>query len=561
MRRTARNDFIKARAFAGRYVVFLAWDLIDWPTAPNESDLLGFAIERSEFDDAGAVRERYFLQGIKRFPNGDQTVAPGTPVSTAEHPIQAFQWGDYTVKPGIRYAYRIIPMRGTPKHLTADDKASLAFDIATQVEWLGAPPEASRPAHSVHFNRGVAGSQAYARKFGDQRPDQDDPNSEQMRWLSRNVFEAITSFIACALDATYRLEGAFYEFHYGPVLQALRDAVTRGVSVDLLYEAQEYKEVNEKAIAATALVDVCTPQRVRPGIRHNKFLVLLQNKKPIAVMTGSTNISAGGIFGHSNVLHIVWDKQVAQAYHDYWTQLKRTDVDTPSLRQFSNKVASIPPALPVDGCVTLFSPRDLNDDATLNWYAERYRAVRNLACMTFAFGLSSCFEHVLETNDEAVRYALFDKAIKTDIADSITTTSNNVVACGAKLAAGDLECFIGECLTGFNKNAYIHDKFLLCDPLGPDPLVVTGSANFSPASQECNDENMLVIPGDTEVADLYFGEFMRIFDHLYTRYVVGQLRKQGQSIPQAGYLKTTPAAWLTPQQDGRKRIRRVAFLA
>ena len=42
--------------------------------------------------------------------------------------------------------------------------------------------------------------------------------------------------------------------------------------------------------------------------------------------------------------------------------------------------------------------------------------------------------------------------------------------------------FSAETLTGFNKNLYIHDKFLLVDPLGDDPVVLTGSANFSAAS-------------------------------------------------------------------------------
>src|SRR5262249_18767715 len=51
------------------------------------------------------------------------------------------------------------------------------------------------------------------------------------------------------------------------------------------------------------------------------------------------------------------------------------------------------------------------------------------------------------------------------------------------------------------------------DPLGDDPIVVTGTANFSAPSQCANDENMLVIRGNTRVADIYFGEFMRIFDH------------------------------------------------
>ena len=42
-----------------------------------------------------------------------------------------------------------------------------------------------------------------------------------------------------------------------------------------------------------------------------------------------------------------------------------------------------------------------------------------------------------------------------------------------------MENFLGESLTGFNRNLYIHDKFMLVDPLGDDPIVVTGTANFS----------------------------------------------------------------------------------
>ena len=45
--------------------------------------------------------------------------------------------------------------------------------------------------------------------------------------------------------------------------------------------------------------------------------------------------------------------------------------------------------------------------------------------------------------------------------------------------------------------------------LGSDPIVVTGSANFSHASTNDNDENMLVIRGSQRVADSYFTEFNR----------------------------------------------------
>jgi phosphatidylserine/phosphatidylglycerophosphate/cardiolipin synthase-like enzyme len=120
---------------------------------------------------------------------------------------------------------------------------------------------------------------------------------------------------------------------------------------------------------------------------------------------------------------------------------------------------------------------------------------------------------------------------------------------------------MGERLTGFNRNLYIHDKFMLVDPLGDDPIVATGSANFSGASQWANDENMLVIRGNTRVADIYFGEFMRIFDHLYSRYIVGKMKKAGSSDPDAGFLKEKAADWVPAHfKKGRKQLRRLYFM-
>jgi phosphatidylserine/phosphatidylglycerophosphate/cardiolipin synthase-like enzyme len=65
---------------------------------------------------------------------------------------------------------------------------------------------------------------------------------------------------------------------------------------------------------------------------------------------------------------------------------------------------------------------------------------------------------------------------------------------------------------GVNVN-WIHTKFMLIDPLGNKPVSLAGSANFSTASVDSNDENMLLVRGDKRVADIFFGEFMRIFAH------------------------------------------------
>ena len=62
--------------------------------------------------------------------------------------------------------------------------------------------------------------------------------------------------------------------------------------------------------------------RTDTTISHNKFIVLLKDDMPVSVWTGSTNFTAGGIFGQSNVGHVVRNKEVARRYFDYWNKLK-----------------------------------------------------------------------------------------------------------------------------------------------------------------------------------------------------------------------------------------------
>ena len=566
MRQLQPGPVLNVRAIGGLHVVTLAWDFAEGQEA-KRSGLMGFAIERSELKN-GAVIERYYLRGIKRFKFKDEGLPAGTPVPTSEHPIQSFQWGDYTAKPKTTYRYKVVPTYGKPKLLELDEQSATTVEITTEAEeGKDVPNGAAR--HDVYFNRGVAGSQAYARKFEKtKKPDQTKPESEQMVWLSRGLFEALTGFTKLAAGddaADFRLRAMLYEFHYLPVGRAFKEAADAGADVDIRYEAQSYKDDNEAMIKKAGIKALCKPQKSRGGIRHNKFIVLIHKDVPVAVWTGSTNISAGGIFGHSNVGHAIWDHDVAQRYLEYWERLADAKVKASTLLG-ANLTAEATPALnalpPKDRILTLYSPRDDKKSLdTLRWYAKRMGSDHRIICSTFAFNLDDVFREVLETDDDTLRYAVFDKNPGKGVEDQIFTIDNAVIAPGAILAKGDLENFLGERLTGFNRNLYIHHKFILVDPLGSDPIVITGSANFSGASQSANDENMMVIRANKRVADIYFGEFMRIFDHLYARYIVGKLKKIGKQDPNAGFLKETAAEWV-PQhfKPGRKSLRRQYFM-
>jgi len=548
MRSTGESSVLKARAIAGTYVVVLAWDLIDGQEARLDG-LLGFAIWRTEHGAEGPV-ESYWMRGIKRFRDKDKGLPPGTPVSTADHPVQSFQWADYTARAGRSYSYRIFPVYGIPKLLKLDEDAAVNVDVRTETE-VGSSANGEGPQHDIYFNRGVIGSQAYAREFGNAAPDADDPKSREMVWLSRGLFEGLLRFIGRAKNENYALRAALYEFHYQPVANAFARAVEAGADVKIVYDAEsDYKVENLETIKRAGLdqMDAVVPRTVTEGIRHNKFIVLLDGDGPAAVWTGSTNISPGGIFGHSNVGHVVWDRDVATAYFRYWEYLAENLTPT-KLRPLNRELTPTPAGKPPENSVVpLFSARDEKTSMeTLQWYADRMAEAKEIACITVAFNLDEVFQQVISQDNDVIRYIVKDDDLGEG--EIIGHDRDVLFAAGAYLGKNSLVNFLEERGNPLNSNDYIHTKFMLVDPLSDDPLVVSGSANFSRPSQRTNDENMLVIRGDTRVADIYFGEYMRIFDHHYARYLVRKLKQEDKSDPNAGYLKENADGWVPSHFD------------
>ncbi len=85
-----------------------------------------------------------------------------------------------------------------------------------------------------------------------------------------------------------------------------------------------------------------------------------------------------------------------------------------------------------------------------------------------------------------------------------------------------------------------------------------GSANFSEASTNDNDENMLLIRGNQRVADIYFTEFNRLFNHYYFRAVRETLSRTGKTggLEASVFLDETDE-WLKKYQPGKLRTKRL----
>ena len=519
MRAKKLKSGILVQAVAGTNVVVLGWDVVDDTLKKN---LLGFAIQRTDHTES----ESYWLRGMKTFPDTNPPLEPGGNASSHEQPIQSFQWGDYTAKADHDYSYMIVPMYGAPGALT--DGESITVDIRTESEW-GNP-------HSVFFNRGAVASQEYARRFQNKKPSV--VGEAAYTWLSRGLLEAILAFIQRAKDKSFGLRGAIYEFQWFAVLHELKLAKARGADVRIIYDAIQNASMdpvskNVAAIAKAKIKGLCTGFE-NGKLMHNKFIVLTKNDKPVAVWTGSTNITENGIFGHLNCGHAVEDKDVAQSYLDYWSQLK-SDPGSPALKSWTDQSTPTPPNPPGEGVSEVFSPQ--TGLVTLNRYGEIADRAKRGLFMTFAFGMNKVFQPVYEQNDGVLRFALMEKEgngaslekAKQDIT-RIRKLPNVLVAIGHNITLNAFDRWLKEASSAVAKANvhWVHTKFMLVDPLGDDPIVITGSANFSDASTNTNEENVLLIRGDKRVADIYLGEFMRSFAHYAFREAVYIHLQQGK---------------------------------
>ncbi len=508
MRRKKTSSGLELYAVSGTHTVVLSMDMKVKPAG-----LLGFAFERVETRSM----KRIWLYGQKFFKSvipieeKDLGKVKGQKYPTHLHPVQSFLWKDFTAEPGIEYTYLVTAYNGTPENLQI--YLTETITISTEPNIKG--------KHGIFFNRGVSGSQAYAEEFGNQRPDEIADKIEQaraFRWLSRGLYEGLLAFIAGAKKGQ-KLRGAFYEFHHPGTLLALKAARKIGVDVNVVYDAKNCGATNRAALKATGTLSLVKKVRDKQVSQaHNKFLVLLDtDDTPISVWTGSTNISEKAIFGQCNTGHQIKDARIAARYFEYWKlvyqnlERKTYQTEVMALKDGGDLNATKIPK----GVSVFFSPRKTND--MLQTYADLVEGANEMVCCIYPFNIDKRFQQVFGEDKSYLRYILLDtrKGYNT-----FTTNDRDVeVVAGSYIQSG-IDQWAAEKTAGslFEPGVdFVHNKIILIDPLGEVPTVISGSANYSENSTSKNDENTLIIKGDDRVADIYFTEFVRLFDHFSFR--------------------------------------------
>jgi len=537
MRVTGEKKGIKAKAYAGTTGVLLAMNL----TSAPRRNLLGFAIERKR-----PARPAEWLTGLLRFPH--QVDGTLTPIESRYAPIQKFRWSDYLVRPSTDYEYTIWGAYGDPENLTMREGPSL--NVTTESNESG--------PYQIVFNRSVASSQAFVRRYPE--IDLSDPGldpqvrNRALHWLSGGLKEKILDFIDRAEDDNWALDVAIYEIELADIVERLLEALQEGVRVRIVYHAKSkdrQKKENEEALQP--FPDAVKRPRKTSAIHHHKFIILSRvddndNRTPVAVLTGSTNFTLNGVFLQSNVVHVVENRDIVFEYLRLFEILfeGNTVAETQEYIQANDRLARTKQQV-------VFSPRRKFHDL---WKIRSFlcKAKRDIVfCTTFRLDPLIMSPLMPCKTDRVLRYGLQNSR------STVTGYHrHSIYVAPAIIKKDSVEGFLRENTAGRKRLIYVHLKAIVCDFTSDSPTVISGSHNFSAAASSKNDENMLIIQGDTRVADTYVCEMMRLYDHYRFRYYVAS--RKGKGGPMKLDL-SVDNSWTNPyfMRGSFKRLERIRF--
>ena len=230
MRKLVKNapDTFRVKAYAGTNGVLLAFDVDE----SRRDGLLGFAVKHKE-----GTRPWQWLLNSLTFPGKTHTLVKWQATPSNLAPIQKMRWADYSIEPRTTCRYRVHLVYGTP------DAPQLDEDLEVEVRTDDGQPD----QHRVIFNRAVAASQAFGRKFeavdqwlstNKDAPIEDWPDPKARDWLQHGLLDQIQKFVARAKDDSWTLDVAIYEYELAAIVKAINDAHRRGVKVRILYTAR-----------------------------------------------------------------------------------------------------------------------------------------------------------------------------------------------------------------------------------------------------------------------------------------------------------------------------------
>jgi phosphatidylserine/phosphatidylglycerophosphate/cardiolipin synthase-like enzyme len=460
---------------------------------------------------------------------------------STEWPIQKYLWTDYLVREGDRVRYRVVPMVGRAGKLRR--AISQASDWTPSVR-VG-PPTGS---FEVRFNRGIVASQWLARRLP--ALPGNTPNTKLRTaieavggglrgFMSGQAREALLRLVADVAGQPHRsLYAALFELS-DPELVGALTALGSRLHVVLANGAVKKKGEDENAAARAALnaagAEVIDRMIAPNRLAHNKFAVVCDTGgKPMTALTGSTNWTATGLCTQSNNVLVVHDRGVAAWFLDAWKRLAAVGSTTPGSLVSANSVIRTGM---VDGRTVTAWHTPVTGAVDLADAARRIdAATQGILFLMFSPGnRGTLLNTILARGDPASPTHVPDLYVNGVLNQDPSTVKNpvtlyhrgepNRLGFDVVLPAAvndPLAFWRPELLKLAGTHAMIHSKVVVVDPFGDHPVVMTGSHNLGPRASGRNDDNLVIVEGDHQLAEAYAITMMAIYGHYRWRQRLAQ---------------------------------------
>lgn len=497
--------------------------LVVWKVDAPIPDCRGFAIYRRR----GGSQKLELLSNRVGWDEDDKLrEAPST-----KWPIQRFTWTDYKARAGEVVSYRIVPMVGDRNQLRPNEELASPWTAEITLRPDG------HNGIAAFFNRGIVASQWLSRVLGEGessvrqrklREIIEDPGDRTRGFLGGELRAAMLRLLGDARKRKVDVYAALYELDDPELTDALV-ALGKKAHVVLANGSTKKKTKDPNKAAREALreagAEVHDRMTAPRHLAHNKFLVVTDDAGvPQQVWTGSTNWSKTGLCTQGNNGILFTHPKLAAVFHTQWEQLRdaESSFDRAALAEINSKSEEIKD----DGrsYKVWFTP--VNDEADLDEARELIEgAKRGILFAMFNPGPRGTLLNAI-TKRRGDPTLIVQGIVNQDPAnpnDEEDEEQVQIFRNKQKTLKGSFQIalpaaidkrvsfWIPELKKLNGTWAMVHSKVIVIDPFGPEPALITGSHNLGPKASRANDDNMVIIRGDSELTAAYAVNILGIY--------------------------------------------------
>lgn len=318
--------------------------------------------------------------------------------------------------------------------------------------------------------------------------------------LGQYMADTLAAYINRAEET---IDMALYNFDNDVVKNALNAAYDRGVKIRFITcGSTNHFSVNSFNAGIPVLE---RPEVSEGGIMHNKFAAIdAESSDPEMswVWSGSTNLTYAQLNSDANNMIFIQDQSLAKAYRIEFEEMwgSTEDIANASNAKFGeDKTDNTPHEFVIGGSwvESYFSPSDNTNQQLIN---AMETADNDLEVETMLITRSDLASAILEAYDRGVNVNVITNA-----------ESDNTSYVNDALYNGLPQ---GKYVYDDQQSGILHHKLAIIDALksDSDPILITGSHNWSNSANEINDENTLIIH-NADIANQYIQQFAYRFEH------------------------------------------------